>query len=191
MLKLFLYLLLIFLLLTAHDYISENLLKRYLPGYLKIKEYVDVGIILLLGWSLLKMVSKYVYSIFKRISDESTARVMKTVTEIVGVAVLLSITASFLNVSTAASITLGSFIGMIFGFASQTILKNAIAGIFIAIIRPIKIGDSVILIDSRGKEREGIVKEIKLMYVVLEKDGEEIMIPSSSIIENTIRRKTK
>lgn len=191
MLKLFLYLLLIFLLLTAHDYISENLLKRYLPGYLKIKEYVDVGIILLLGWSLLKMVSKYVYSIFKRISDESTARVMKTVTEIVGVAVLLSITASFLNVSTAASITLGSFIGMVFGFASQTILKNAIAGIFIAIIRPIKIGDSVILIDSRGKEREGIVKEIKLMYVVLEKDGEEIMIPSSSIIENTIRRKTK
>lgn len=187
--KILLYAFLVICILFLHDLIAKNIITKVYNEYSNVKRYIDAIILFVLGWILLKMISNYVYKTIKKISDEGTGKIMKSLTEIIGFAVLLSLLASFLNISAAASLTLGSFIGMVFGFASQTILKNAIAGIFIAILKPVRVGDRVVLVDPRGKEREGTIKEIRLMYIVLENNGEEILIPSSAIIENTIRRK--
>ncbi len=189
--RLVVYIFLIGLIFFLHDWVSRRFIFDRFPSYKDYKKYVDTILIFVFGWILIKIFGKYTYEISRRVSDEGTAKILKSISEIFGFAVLLSVLASFLNVSAAASLTLGSFLGMVFGFASQTVLKNAIAGIFIAILKPIKVGDRVILLDSAKKEREGIVKEIRLMYVVLENEGEEILIPSSYIIENTIRRLAK
>ncbi|MFB0567253.1 MAG: mechanosensitive ion channel domain-containing protein [Candidatus Bathyarchaeia archaeon] len=73
--------------------------------------------------------------------------------------------------------------GLVVGFATQTVLTHAVAGIFLVISRPFKHGDMVTL-----SGQTGFVKEIKLMHTILRtKDGKkEILIPSGTIIGATI-----
>ncbi|NHV06862.1 MAG: mechanosensitive ion channel [Thaumarchaeota archaeon] len=112
---------------------------------------------------------------------------MKTLVRIVGYAILLSVLASVFKVGLEAALTIGSFSGIVMGFASQTILSNAMAGLLIALTRPFKVGDEITVLGQSG-----IVKDIKLMHTVLEtQNGEkEVLIPNNTLI-NAIISKTK
>jgi hypothetical protein len=79
----------------------------------------------------------------------------------------------------------GSFGGLVVGFATQTILSNVVAGVFILLTRPFIYGD---LITVSGQT--GLVKEIKLMHLVLEsEDGKkDILIPSGSVVTQIIQK---
>ncbi len=178
------------ILLFSHNIISKKIVVRFYKGYNEIMKYINIAIFFFLGMKIVKEVSKHVYKIFKKTSDENTAKLMKSLTEIIGIVILLSIIASFLNISAAASLTLGSFAGMVIGFASQTVLKNAVGGIIIAIIRPVNIGERIGLYDPMKKEKVfGVVREIKLMYIVLESEEGEILIPSAHLLEGAIWKK--
>jgi len=47
-------------------------------------------------------------------------------------------------------VILGSFLGMVMGFASQQVLGRAIAGLFLLIARPFKVGDDVVIAGEDG-----------------------------------------
>jgi hypothetical protein len=75
----------------------------------------------------------------------------------------------------AAGVALGGFIGLVVGFASQQVLGQAIAGLFILITRPLKIGDKVVL----GGD-EGIVEDVSTLFTAIVKpDG-----VNRNIVEN-------
>jgi len=57
-----------------------------------------------------------------------------------------------------AGVALGGFIGMVVGFATQQVLGQAIAGLFLLLARSFEIGDNV---DMAG-ESDLIVKESEL-----------------------------
>jgi small-conductance mechanosensitive channel len=78
----------------------------------------------------------------------------------------------------AAGVALGGFIGLVVGFASQQVLGQAIAGLFILITRPLKIGDKVVL----GGD-EGIVEDVSTLFTTIVKpDGVKVLIPNNSIL---------
>jgi small conductance mechanosensitive channel len=80
----------------------------------------------------------------------------------------------------AAGVALGGFIGLVVGFASQQVLGQAIAGLFILITRPLKIGDKVVL----GGD-EGIVEDVSTLFTTIVKpDGVKVLIPNNSGGEN-------
>ncbi len=67
------------------------------------------------------------------------------------------------------------------GLATQHVLSQAVAGVFICISRSFKAK-----VAARGQE--GVVEDITSLYTVLETDKAHILIPNSMLISNTLTR---
>ncbi len=148
--------------------------------------YIQAGLLLVFGYFAVNAISSLVYAYMRRITDHPEAATVQSITKISGIAVLLSLMTSVFNVNPAAALTVGSFGGLVVGFATQTILSHVVAGVFLLISRPFTYGDRVMV-----SGHTGVVKKIKLMHLVLEsEDGtEEILIPSGTVVTEIIQRK--
>ncbi|EAQ48617.1 mechanosensitive ion channel family protein [Leeuwenhoekiella blandensis] len=107
-------------------------------------------------------------------------RVITFVVIIVGISVILSQFRSLekLGISLIASAGLAT---VILGVAAQSTLGNIIAGIQIAITRPARIGDTVIIGDDWG-----YVEDIRFTYMVVRTwDLRRLVVPLKTIISNT------
>jgi len=147
--------------------------------------YIQAVLIFVMGYLVVNAVSGMVYTYMRRMTDHPTAATIRTITRISGLAVLLSMAASVFNVNPAAALTIGSFSGLVIGFATQTILSHVVAGVFLLISRPYTFGDTITVAGQTG-----VVKEIKLMHLVLEAtDGtREILIPSGTVVTQIIQK---
>ena len=103
-------------------------------------------------------------------------KTLKLVVRLVCYGLLFSILVSVFTGDPAAALTLGSFAGLVAGFAAQTVMGNTVAGLFIVIFRPIAIGDNVTI-----SNRTGVVADITLMHTVLETDDQTVLIPSAQV----------
>ena len=160
-----------------------------LIGY---SSYIDAAVILILGYKAVSSIAEAVYLSTLEISDIGTAGSLRAITRIAGVAVLLSTLTSVFNVNPSAAITIGSFSGLVVGFATQNVLTQAVSGIFLAITRPFRIGDHVIIYNrSAGDPREGIVEDIGIMHTALRSvDGStRVLIPNNIVFNAIIIRK--
>ena len=148
--------------------------------------YIQAALLFILGYFVIKAISGIVYTYMRRATDHPTAATVRTITRISGIAILLSLMTSVFNVNPAAALTVGSFGGLVVGFATQKILSNVVAGVFLLLSRPFTYGDRVTISGHTGK-----VKGIKLMRLVLEsEDGsKEILIPSGTVVEQIIQKK--
>jgi hypothetical protein len=148
--------------------------------------YIQAALVFVFGYMTVKNISELVYIHLERRTAHPTAATIRTMTRISGIAVLLSLTASVFNVNPAAALTVGSFGGLVVGFATQTILSHVVAGVFILLTRPFTFGD---IITVSG--HTGTVKEIKLMHLILEaEDGtKETLIPSGTVVTQIIQKK--
>jgi len=145
--------------------------------------YIHAALVFIIGYLVVNAVSGLAYTYMRKITDHPTAATIRTIVRIAGVAVLLSLTASVFNVNPSAALTVGSFGGLVAGFATQTILSNVVAGVFLLLSRPFRYGDLITISGQTGS-----VKEIKLMHLVLEtEDGaKEILIPSGIVVTQII-----
>jgi len=147
--------------------------------------YIQAGLIFVFGYFAVNAISRLVYTYMRRVADHPTAATIRTITRISGIAVLLSLMTSVFNVNPAAALTVGSFGGLVVGFATQTILSHVVAGVFLLLSRPFRYGDIVTV-----SGQTGVVKEIKLMHLILETEDEtkEILIPSGTVVTQIIQR---
>lgn len=147
--------------------------------------YFDAAIILVLGYFIVGEVGRIIYAYMRGFADHSSAATIQNITRIVGFGVLLAILATVFSVDPAAALTLGSFGGLVVGFASQAFLSNTIAGIFVLITRPFTFGDVVTMSGNTG-----VVKEIRVMHLLIESvDGtKDIMIPNSLVLSQVIQK---
>ncbi|MEH6656371.1 mechanosensitive ion channel family protein [Leeuwenhoekiella marinoflava] len=107
-------------------------------------------------------------------------RVITFVVIIVGISVILSQFRSLekLGISLIASAGVAT---VILGVAAQSTLGNIVAGIQIAITRPARIGDTVII-----KEDWGYVEDIRFTYLVVRTwDQRRLVVPLKKIISET------
>lgn len=148
--------------------------------------YIQAALIFGLGYLVVNSTSGMVYTYVRRISEHATAATLRTITRIAGIAVLLVLMTSVFNVDATAALTVGSFGGIVVGFATQTILTHVVAGVFLLVSRPFTYGDLITISGNTG-----IVKEIKLMHVVLETEDNEhdILIPNGTVVTQIIKKK--
>ncbi len=167
-----------------------NYIRGYLISYVDIMTYlpyINSIIIVVVGYLIVNSIASLFYETSKDKIGAHNANLIKVMIKILGVAVLLSILTSVFNVSASAAITLGSFTGLVIGFATQQVLGQAVAGIFLLFARPIKNGEKITVAGQTG-----IVQEIDLMYtVILSDDGRQILIPNGSIIGQVIIKHAK
>ena len=116
--------------------------------------YIQAGLVLVFGYMAVKTISEMVYAHMRRRADHSTAATLRTITRISGVAFLLSLATSIFNVNPAAALTVGSFGGLVVGFATQTILTHIVAGIFLLLTRPFTFGDIVTVSGHTGRVKK-------------------------------------
>ncbi len=91
---------------------------------------------------------------------------------------------SSLSSNPGLAIGIGTVTGVVIAFATQNLVGNIFAGVLLAIVRPVRIGDHITVLLSSGE-----VKEIALMYTILE-DGENwYYVPSMVMFSNVIKRK--
>ncbi len=76
--------------------------------------------------------------------------------------------------------------GFALGFALKDLLSNTIAGIFILLYRPFKIGQEIKIQTSKSCYDQGKVIAIDLRYTKLESDSETTLVPNSVIFTNSI-----
>jgi small-conductance mechanosensitive channel len=144
--------------------------------------YVYIIILLALGWMIVNAVAAMFYVMVKPRYGASTAAAIRSMVRILGLGALLAGIAGGVA-GGAAGVALGGFIGLVIGFATQQVLGQAVAGLFILLARPFKIGD---LVDVAG-ESEVRVRDISTLFTIVQrKDGFEVLVPSSMIIGQKI-----
>src|SRR5438552_8848031 len=109
---------------------------------------------------------------------------------------LVFLTALVIGVVTAFSELFGSpalvfggfgFLALAFSLAFQDILKNFIAGIFMLLERPFRLGDEI-TVDNHT----GIVENIEMRATTLRtSDGEQVITPNSLVYTGTIINRTR
>jgi len=91
---------------------------------------------------------------------------------------------SSLSSNPGLAIGIGTVTGVVIAFATQNLVGNIFAGVMLAIVRPVRIGDHVTVLLSSGE-----VKEIALMYTILEDGDNWYYVPSMVMFSNVVKRK--
>lgn len=102
---------------------------------------------------------------------------------LIGVGLALS---QFTEIRRLATALLAStaVLGLIVGFAAQTVLANFVAGVLMAIRQPIRIGDLI----SLGDEVHGRVTDISLTVTLVDRlDGTQLVIPNAKVITEVVQ----
>jgi small conductance mechanosensitive channel len=154
--------------------IEYQLHDRY-KTFLRITE---VGII---GYFATNAISNIFYK-YTYESLDKNAEAVRILIRILGVVIIIAIIISYLSHDPLVAASIGTVTALIIGFASQNILGNIIAGLYLAITRPFKIGDKITVFGNTG-----IVFDIGLLNSRLKTEAGDIIIaPNSSILGTTI-----
>jgi len=91
---------------------------------------------------------------------------------------------ALLSSSATLAIGVGSFTGLVIAFATQNLIGNVIAGMFIAIGRPFHIGDEITVMGSTGR-----VKEIGTIFTVIDASDSWLRVPNLLLLTTLIKQK--
>ncbi|MXX26670.1 MAG: mechanosensitive ion channel family protein [Caldilineaceae bacterium SB0668_bin_21] len=138
---------------------------------------ISVVIVAFLGHVAVQSGTKWVYTISQRRTSEDVARTLRVIARLLGYGLIFSFLISVVTDNAVAALTMGSFAGLVAGFASQTVMGHTVAGVFLAIFRPVGLGENVTI----GRET-GVVADITLMHIVLDSEEKRVLIPSSTVV---------
>ncbi|MCG6262529.1 mechanosensitive ion channel family protein [Vibrio vulnificus] len=71
--------------------------------------------------------------------------------------------------------------GFALGFALKDAISNLVAGIMLALYKPIKLGDTVEITGSKG-----VVVDLNLRYITIKAEGMTHLIPNSLLLNNKL-----
>ena len=161
-----------------------NFLGAFKETYQEYLPYLNIGLIFAFGYFMITAFSNLMYWNLRLKYPHSTAQVVRNVIKLIGVGALIALVAGG-SAGGAAGVALGGFVGMVVGFATQKVLGQAIAGLFLLVMRPFKIGDKISVAGE-----EGTVKNVTTFFTILEKDdGDLALIPNNNVIGGKINIK--
>jgi small conductance mechanosensitive channel len=150
------------------------------PEYLIYSQSAQVAII---GYLVIEIIANTAFKLAITAQQSGqTAKSIRSLTRIIGAIVIAAIIVSYLSQNAAIAASIGTISGLVVGFASQNLLGNMIAGMYLALTRPFKIGDMITVFGNSGK-----VYDIGLLNCeILMKNGNIVRAPSSSLLTTPI-----
>jgi small-conductance mechanosensitive channel len=148
---------------------------------------VIAGVVLVAAFLAARLVDRAIFRRL-RLSPETLTRYRVLRRSIVAVIVGIGMLSALLVIPEVRAVagTLlasGAVIALVVGLAAQTTLSNFVAGILIAVLQPLRLGDSV-SVDGAA----GTVEEIGLTYTVIRADdGARFFVPNAKLASDTIR----
>ncbi|HOI12932.1 MAG TPA: mechanosensitive ion channel family protein [Methanoculleus sp.] len=87
-----------------------------------------------------------------------------------------------LNFDLSGLLVAGGIVGLVIGFASQSVVSNLISGLFLMFEHPIRIGDNINVADVSGS-----VEDIRVLSTVIKTyDGVYVRIPNEKVFTSNI-----
>lgn len=172
----------LFIIISA---VLQFLIIDFLPKYgISISSYyiyINVALTIILGYLIIKAFADLIYVMLKAKYTEDVAKAFRNVFLLIGVGALITTIAGEVG-GGLAGVSVGGFLGIVIGFATQQVMGQAVAGLFLLIARPFKINDLVTLLGDTG-----VVTEVSILFTeLLKDDGTRVLIPSNMIIGNKI-----
>ncbi len=143
---------------------------------------VKAVLVLILGLLLVRLVAAFVQRQLSSGTGAHWALVARKGINYVGVVVVLMTAGQVAGIDLTAVIATAGLATVAIGFAAQTSLSNLIAGLFLLIDRPFKVGD---IIELEG--RSGVVMEISLLSTFVRTfDNILVRWPNEVVLKATI-----
>jgi small conductance mechanosensitive channel len=159
--------------------LTTYILKPVIPELYLI--YLQVGEVALIGFFAIHTISKISYSLSISYSEQ-TAKSIRSLIRIAGAVIVIAVVISYLSQDPVIAASISTISGLVIGFAASNLIGNVIAGIYLAITRPFRIGDRIKVFDGDGK-----VSDIGLLYTRLLLDnGDEMLASNSSLVTTNI-----
>jgi small conductance mechanosensitive channel len=165
-------------------------LLRWTRDFILLLPNLAVAVLVLVGfWLAAKLVRSLLLGLLKRVSHSE--QVTRLLAQTVFVAILA--TGFFISLGiiglqkTVASLLAGAgILGLALGFAFQDIATNFMAGIYLSIERPFRVGHLI-----QTKDFLGVVQRVHLRWTeVATPQGQLVLIPNKQVFENPITNYT-
>ncbi|MEM0277224.1 MAG: mechanosensitive ion channel family protein [Pyrobaculum sp.] len=169
--------------MAAVQFLFSYVANIYQP-IMDYKIYVDILLSLFLGWQIVKAFADIIALPVAKKQGETASKAVSNLVKLIGIGALVASIAGAVSGGPAAA-ALGGFIGLVIGFATQQVLGQAVAGTFLLLARPFKIGDKIV-----GAGQEGVVEDISAMFTVLrDAEGNKILIPNNKLVGDILKIK--
>jgi len=136
------------------------------------------------GFVVIHIINKYVAHFFDKVDFDRTLEVFieKTVKIFLWI-IFIIIVLSNLGFNVTGFVAGLGAMGIIIGFATKDVLSNLAAGIFLLINKPMKIGESVEVVNIKGTVKEMSISSC----IIITDDKVFVTIPNSKIWGNPIK----
>jgi small conductance mechanosensitive channel len=142
-----------------------------------------VLLLLLIGWTLARMVGRAARPTFFRRMDPGTAGTVGFVIRLMTIAITVLLALGVAGVSAGSLIAGGAFTAVVLGLAAQQTLGNLFAGMVLISARPFRVGERIRLqAGALGGVLEGVVSSLGLLYTTLARGEDRIMIPNTGVL---------
>jgi small-conductance mechanosensitive channel len=148
--------------------------------------YMQVAEVVIISYFAIELVAGLAYNLVVD-SSEQTAKSMKSLVRIAGSVIVIAFVISFLSQNPVIAASISTVSGLVIGFGASNIIGNALGGIYLAIVRPFRIGERIKVFNEIG-----IVYDIGLLYthLILE-NGDQMLASNSSMVSSQIVLKKK
>ncbi len=151
-------------------------------------------VVFIVAWVISRLIRQIILVVIKSKKSERFGRtsiqfLRNSVKFFVGIFALIFIVMTIPTLRSKATIIFSGagIIAAIIGFAAQAALSNLIAGAFIVIFKPFRVGDYIKLDDARV----GIVEDITLRHTVINNfENKRLIIPNSVISTDSVLNHT-
>ena len=155
---------------------------------------VYIAIVLVFAWVVYRIIRQIILLVLKsrrsnRYGRTSIQFLRNSIKFFIGVIAIVFIIMTIPTLRSKATIIFSGagIIAAILGFAAQAALSNLIAGVFIVIFKPFRVGDYIKLDEARV----GIVEDITLRHTVINNfENKRLIIPNSVISTDSILNHT-
>lgn len=144
---------------------------------------VTVFALMILGWALARDVGRALGpTLFKRV-DPGTAGTLGFLIRLFTVALALLVALRIAGLKPQTLAVGGAVTAVVVGLAAQQTIGNLIAGTVLLSARPFRIGDRIRLHSGAAAGKiEGTVAGLGLLYLILARGEDEIMVPNSVVL---------
>jgi small-conductance mechanosensitive channel len=160
--------------------VSTILLKSQItPQNLIYIQTIEIAVI---GYFVVETLSSITYKLTVSDNSQETAKSIRSLMRIAGTIIIVAIIISYLAQNPVVAASFSAISALVVGFASQNILGNMIAGLYLSLIRPVKIGDRI-----RVSGNTGVIYDIELIYTrLLTENGDIVLVPSASMVTGIV-----
>lgn len=166
-------------------------LETWLESIIAMLPNLVIAVIVMIFFYFIAKITKSISTkILDRFSDKKALNNLFTTfvnLTILGIGLVVSLNILHLDQTVSSLLAGAGIVGLALGFAFQDITANFISGVFIAIRKPIRVGDII-----ETSSYMGIVEEIDLRVTIIKTfQGLHVIIPNKDVFQTAVTNYTK